>query len=152
MKKLVTGAAVAAALFVARLAWNLISAEPLPEASPADYAAEAAEIDAAVEEELAAGGGAPAQDWLAGPDNMLFEGDPRAVQALIEDLYEAGAADVWFTGIEPFGGKNLSAAIAVELPDDPAARARVLKLEADFWQEPELRPDVGQRFLEITFD
>ena len=152
MKKLVTGAAVGAALFVARLAFNLISAEPLPEPSPADYANEAAEIDSAVEEELAAGGGAPALNWLAGPDNMLFEGDPRAVQALIEDLYEAGAADVWFMGIEPFGGKNLSAAIAVELPDDPEARARVFAAEAAFWEEPEPRPDVGQRFVEITFD
>jgi hypothetical protein len=152
MKKLVTSAALAASLFVARLAWNLISAEPLPEPSTADLAREAAEIDAAVEEELAAGGGAPALNWLAEPDNMLFEGDPRAVQALIEDLYEAGAADVWFVGIEPFGGKNLSAAIAVELPDDTEARARILKAEAAFWQEPEPRPDVGQRFVEIAFD
>jgi hypothetical protein len=30
---------------------------------------------------------------------------------VLESLYEAGALDVWFTGIDEFGGKNISAAI-----------------------------------------
>lgn len=152
MKKLLTSAFLAAGFLVARVAWNLISAEPLPEPSPEDFKIEAAEIDAAVSEELAAGGGAPALNWLAEPGNMLFEGDPQAVQALIESLYAAGAKGIWFTGVEPFGGKNLSASIAVELPDDAELRARILRTEAEFWQETEPRPDVGQQYLEIGFD
>jgi hypothetical protein len=152
MGKLLTGAAVAVLFFAARLAWNLITAEPISEPTPAELAAEAAEYEAMVAEEVASGAAAPALDWLAQPDNMLFEGDPESVQSLIESLHEAGAVDVWFTGIEPFGGKNLSAAIAVELPADPEARARLLRLEAEFWQETETAPDVGQRYLEISFD
>jgi hypothetical protein len=152
MKKLITSAAIGTAFFVGRLAWNLISAEPLPEPTAEDFKVEAAEIDAAVSEELAAGGGKPALNWLAEPDNMLFEGDPASVQSLIESLYAAGAPGIWFMGIEPFGGKQLSASIAVELPDDAEARARIFKTEAEFWQEPEPRPDVGQQYLEIGFD
>ena len=83
---------------------------------------------------------------------MLFEGDPQSVQALIEGFYAAGAKGVWFTGVEPLGGKNLSASIAVELPEDAETRARILRTEADFWEEAEPRPDVGQRYLEMAFD
>jgi hypothetical protein len=152
MRKLLTGVALAALFFAARLAWNLVSLEPPPDPTPADLAAEAAEFDAAIAGEVAAGKAAPALGWLAGPDNMLFEGDPESVQSLIEGLYDAGAVGVWFTGIEPFGGKHISAAIAVELPHDAEIRTRLLRAQADFWQETEPESDVGQRYLEFAFD
>jgi hypothetical protein len=138
--------------FAGRLAWNLITLEPAAEPTAADLAAEAAEVDTWVTEELASDTSAGARDWLAHGENMLFEGDPAAVQGLIDGLYAAGATDVWFIGIERIGSRNVSASIAVELPGDPAARARILRTEADFWQEPEANPDHGQRYLAISFD
>jgi hypothetical protein len=152
MRKLLTGAAMAALFFAVRLAWNLITLEPAAEPTAAEIAAEAAEWEASIAEEIASGKAAPALNWLDGPDNMLFEGDPETVQSLIEGLYEAGAVNVWFTGIEEFGGKNISAAIAVELPEDADTRARLLKAEAEFWQEAEPQADDGQRYLEFAFD
>jgi hypothetical protein len=152
MKKLVTGAAMAVLFFAVRLAWNLITYEPAPEATASDLAAEFAEYDAEVERQIASGEAAPALDWLSSSENMLFEGDPQTVQSLIEDLHRSGAPSVWFMDIEELAGKKISASIAVELPEDPATRASLLKAEADFWQETEVREDLGQRYLAFSFD
>jgi hypothetical protein len=152
MRKLVTGAAFGALFLAVKLAWNLIAMEPAAEPTASELAAEAARFEAEIAEEIASGKAEPALEWLAGPDNMLFEGDPGTVQSLIESLYEAGAVDVWFTGIEEFGGKNISAAIAVELPQDAGTRARLLQAQASFWEETEAEPDVGQRYLHFAFD
>jgi hypothetical protein len=46
MQKLVTGAGMAALLVTVRLAWNLISAGPMPEPTASDLAAEIAAYDA----------------------------------------------------------------------------------------------------------
>ena len=152
MRKLITGAALAVLFFAIRLAWNLITSEPAPEATAADLAAEVAEYDAEVERQIASGEAAPALDWLSSSDHMLFEGDPETVQSLIEDLHRTGASSVWFVGIGELAGKKISASIAVELPEDDGTRGRLLKAEADFWQETEAQRDVGQRYLEFAFD
>lgn len=152
MKKLVTGAAMAVLFFAVRLAWNMITAEPTPEATASGLAAEVAEYDAEVERQIASGEAAPALGWLSSSENMLFEGDPQTVQSLIEDLHRSGAPSVWFIDIEELAGKKVAASIAVELPKDPATRARLLKAEADFWQETEVQEDVGQRYLAFSFD
>ncbi len=110
-----------------------------------------ADVDAVVEEELAAGNYAEASSWLMEPGTMLFEGHPETVQQLIDDLYAAGAYSVWFTGIEEIGGARVSASIAAEMPADSAVRAELLRIEADFWgTEP--MPDVNQRYLSFYFD
>ena len=152
MRRLATGAAFGALFFVLRFGWNLISMEAPAEPSASELAAEAAQFEAEIAEEIASGTAQPALDWLEGPANMLFEGDPTTVQSLVESLYEAGAVDVWFTGIDQFGGKNISAAIAVELPRDAETRGRLLQAEADFWEESQAEPDVGQRYLHFSFD
>jgi hypothetical protein len=152
MRKLVTGAAIAALFFAVRIAWNLVTAEPIPEPTQADLAAEAAEFDALVAQEVESGAAAPARGWLGDPDNLLFEGDPQSVQALIDELYAAGAVDVWFIGIEPIAGRNVSASIAVQLPEQAAARAPLFDAHAQYWQDTEPDPDTGQRFLEFAFD
>ena len=151
MRKLVTGAVFGVLFFVVRFAWNLITMEPAADPTASELAAEAAQFEAEIAEEIATGKAEPALNWLSGPDNMLFEGDPATVQSLIESLYEAGAVDIWFTGIEEFGGKNISAAIAVELPEDAEIRARLLQAQASFWEEP-AEADAGQRYLHFAFD
>ena len=104
-----------------------------------------------IEEELSTGKAAEASNWLQEPGHMLFEGNPQAVQGLIDDLYAAGANNVWFTGIESFGGAEISASIAVEMPSDPSARAQLLQIEADFWGE-DPKPDEEQQYLSFYFD
>lgn len=109
------------------------------------------DVDKMVEEELAAGNAAEASSWLQEPGHMLFEGDASTVQQLIDDLYAAGAYNVWFTGIEEFGGAKISASIAAEMPADPVARAELLRIEAEFWgEDPE--PDTDQRYLSFYLD
>ena len=152
MRKLVTGAAIAVLFFVVRIAWNLVTAEPIPEPTQADLAAGAAEFDALVAKEVESGQAGAARGWLGDSDNLLFEGDPQSVQALIEDLNAAGAVDVWFIGIERIAGKNVSASIAVELPNEATARAQLFEAHAQYWQDTEPDPDTGQRYLEFAFD
>jgi hypothetical protein len=152
MKKLLTGAAMAVLFFAFRLAWNLIAAEPTPQETASDLASEFAEYDAEVARQIASNEAAPALDWLSSSENMLFDGDPQIVQSLIEDLHRSGAPSVWFVDIEELAGKKIAASIAAELPEDPATRARLLKAEAEFWQETEVREDLGQRYLAFSFD
>ncbi len=109
------------------------------------------DVDAMVEEELAASNTAEAGSWLQEPGNMLFEGDAASVQQLIDDLYTAGAYNVWFTGIEEFGDAKVSASLAAEMPADEASRAELLRIEADFWGV-ELEPDKDQRYLAFYLD
>jgi hypothetical protein len=150
MRKLAAGAAMAVFLFVVRFGWNLINADAMPEEPSAKEAA--AEVDGWVAEDLGSGAAAPARDWLAQKDNALFEGDPETVQALIDELYSLGAPNVWFTGIDQFGGANISASIAVELSEDASVRQAILRKQAEFWEQPEPEPDVGQRYIMISFD
>ena len=152
MRKLVTGAVIALLFLVVRIAWNLVTAEPIPEPTQASRAGEAAEFDALVAKEVESGAAAPARSWLGDSDNLLFEGDPQSVQTLIEDLYAAGAVDIWFIGIEQIAGRNVSASIAVQLPDEAAARAPLFDAHAKYWQDAEPDPDSGQRYLEFAFD
>ena len=153
MRKLVTGAATALLLFAVRFGWNMINVDEATTPSPDDAKAWAAETDSWVSEDLASGATAPARDWLSQSGNALFEGDPQAVQGLIDALYAAGSPNVFFTGIEKFGGTNVSASIAVELTEDPAVRERILHAEAEFWQDPEsATEDVGQKYVVISFD
>jgi hypothetical protein len=153
MRKLVTSAVIALLFFlVVRIAWNLVTAEPIPEPTEASRAAEAAEFDALVAKEVESGAAGPARGWLGDSDNLLFDGDPQAVQTLIEDLYAAGAVDIWFIGIEQIAGRNVSASIAVQLPDEPAARAPLFDAHARYWQDADPDPDSGQRYLEFAFD
>ncbi len=153
MQKVLVGVVFAALLLMGRVGWNFIAVEPLElelELDEVDHAGAAAEVDAWVSEDIAAGAAAPARGWLSQQRNALFEGDPEQVQELIEELHALGAEQVWFTGIEPFGGANLSSSIAAELPVDPDARAAILAREAEFLGEPS--PDVGQRYVEFAFD
>ncbi len=92
-------------------------------------------------------GHAEARGWLQRPGNRLFEGDPARVKQLVDGLYEDGAARVWFTGIEDFGGSRVSGSLVVELPGDPAARDALLRRQALFLDEPAPTRDLGQRYL-----
>ncbi len=117
-----------------------------------DPAVAAAEIDRWVAEEISSGTAEEARDWLQTEGNVLFEGDPDAVQELIDGLYADGAQHVWFTGIESIAGARVSATLAVALPEDMGSRQAILRREAAFWGEPDAAPDVGQRYLQFGLD
>ncbi len=151
MGKILMGIVFAALLLVGRVGWNVIVVEPMDlELSEEEFAEAASEVDAWVNAEIESGVAAPARGWLSQPGNALFEGDPVQVQALVEELYDMGAEEVWFTGIEDFAGGHLSASIAARLPSDPTARAYLLAKESEFWGETS--PDVGQSYVEFSFD
>jgi hypothetical protein len=152
MRKLLASLAITALFFTGRMAWRAFTDDPPAVEAEADASTEAAETDAWIDASFDDGTAAPARGWLSQPGNVLFEGDPRQVDALVEHLYANGAESVWFIDIGEFGGANVSAAIAAELPADPAARERILRTEAEFWQEEEPAEDVGQRFVAFSFD
>ena len=115
----------------------------------------AAELDQWAQETLDEGSHAEARAWLRLPNNATFEASKDDVKRFVSALYEAGARKVYITGIEPFGGSNLSASLLVELPASSTARAAIFAEEAKFIQEHvggDASQDVGQRYLEVYWD
>ena len=60
-------------------------------------------------------------------------------------------------GVEELGQVVLSDTIAVELPEPGYVRDRLFEIEAEFFSEArgeeyEGTPDVGQRYLVVSFD
>jgi hypothetical protein len=111
----------------------------------------ALEVDEWVAEELASGNAAEARGWLSQPDHTVFDGDSGEALDLVEALYAAGATGVWFTGVEEYDGQQSAASISAELPADASERQAMLRIEGRFW-EMQPAPDVGQRFLDFSFD
>ncbi len=116
-----------------------------------------AEDNAWVEEELREGSAVPARGWLDQPGHGTFEADPAALRDLIASFHAAGAKNVYMVGVEELGQVVLSDSIAVELPEPGTARDRLFEVEAEFlteaWgEEYEGTPDVGQRYLVVSFD
>lgn len=111
------------------------------------------EMDDMAAEEISADA-AEARAWLAAPDHQMFEGDKGTVAELVDRFYAAGAPRVWITGIEDFGGTQVSASIVVEMPSSSADREAVLAIEKDYaatYGESGYE-DRGQRYLMLGFD
>ena len=120
--------------------------EKIPEFTAADWDGWAAED--------MEGGKEEARAWLKGEKNGIFEMGNAPVIKLTDDLYTAGAENVWITGIESFGGDQLSASMAVELPGEAEMRGKVFAVDAKFRGMNGEGPakDVGQNFLTYYFD
>jgi hypothetical protein len=131
-----------------KFGFNMITAEPYLEPSAEEWAAE---VDGWVDESLADGTAAEARGWFRNENHVSFEGDPKQMNDVIEDLYASGAERVWMIDIVDFGGKRISDTLAAELPSAPSGRARVFAAEARLWGG-ESTEDVGQRYLTVSFD
>ena len=85
---------------------------------------------------------------------VLFEGDKETAAKLVDDLYSAGAKEVWVIGIAELGGSEVAAAFVAVLPSDSAARKRVFAVESDFQKLIDGEPsrDDGQKYLHFSFD
>ena len=108
-----------------------------------------------MEQEVSSGAAEPARGWLRAPNHGTFEAPPQQLNQLIEDFHAAGADKVWMVGIESLGNSRLADVIAVELPTDPARRAEIFAVEAALhgeYAEDFATPDVGQRYLTVSFD
>ena len=79
---------------------------------------------------------------------------PSELRALINELYDAGAARVVFADIEPIESQRVSALLAVELPADPAARGRVLGAYNRAWTAlgEDAEKDNGQSWVALPLD
>lgn len=149
MGKILSTVAILLFLWAVNFGYNTIVGEPFDEEwSDTDWIAEQ---DAWVGDEIADGSAAPARGWLAHEGHATFEADPQFLDSLIDEFHAEGGAQVWMVGIESFQGHQLSDSIAVELPSDPDARARLFAIEAKVF-DGEGTPDVGQRFLTVSLD
>jgi hypothetical protein len=152
VQKFVTTVLMGLLIFGARTAWRIYAPD---ESSADDTAAYWLEEDEYVEESFSGADSAQARGWLATPGNVVidFEED-RKVNALVEQLYAAGATDVRFMRIEKYESENSAGSLAARLPADPAARARVLRVHDEYSAQygGEGLPDVGQRFVEFPYD
>jgi hypothetical protein len=119
-----------------------------------DEKSEAQEQDKQIAEWLAEPDKAEARKWLESDSHVLFEGDKETAVKLANDLYSAGAKEVWIIGISQMGNSEIAAAFVAVLPDDATARKRVFAIESDFQKAMDLEPsrDVGQKYLHMTFD
>lgn len=112
--------------------------------------------DRACEEELKAPDHAEAREWLK-PEHVNhggFKVGAEEMRNMTEELYQAGAVQVWVTGIEKVGDGEISASMLVELPKDPAARKRIFEWEAKLYgEEGETGTrDAGQKYLPLGLD
>lgn len=106
---------------------------------------------------------AEARKWLTENDekHVLWKGDRTAITGLVNDLYEAGAVQVYVVEISREGDVEIAANFVAELPGDAAKRLQVLATHNAFWKkyiddEEELKDfvinDHGQKYLIIGFD
>jgi hypothetical protein len=140
-----------------RFAWNFISYEmDDTEMTAAEELAEQAtwiaEDDAWISEEVAAGKAVPARGWLDQPKRGTFEADPQQMRDAIEAFHEAGAQAVWIIEPVAIGGGELADGFVVELPAAGPQRTALFTAEAKLWEGSEGTPDVGQRYLNVSFD
>lgn len=147
---------VMAALLLAALAGcqGCRSGVVVSEGESTDPKAVAAEDDRIAEQEVSASDKAEARSWLRDPSHVIFEGSKETAVKLVDDLYNAGAVEVWVTGIAELADAKLTASLVAVLPADPEARRKVFEVEAAFKREIEEEPasDVGQKYLRFIFD
>jgi hypothetical protein len=119
-----------------------------------DQRSEVEDADKQIEEWLGEPDKAEARKWLRGDSHILFEGDKETAAKLVDDLYSAGAKEVWVIGIAELGGSEVAAAFVAVLPSDSAARKRVFAVESDFQKLIDGEPsrDDGQKYLHFSFD
>jgi len=139
-----------------RFAWNLISYEmddtPLTaEEELAEQAQWIHEDDAWIAEEVAAGNVQSARGWLDQPKRGTFEADPQQMRAAIEAFHDAGAPAVWIVDAVAIGGGELADGFVVELPEAGPERTALFAEDAKLW-DGHGTPDVGQRYLNVSFD
>lgn len=143
-------------IWVLKFGFNTVATEAV-DTLEGDATEWVAEDNAWVEEELREGSAVPARGWLDQPGHGTFEADPAALRDLIASFHAAGAENVYMVGVEELGQVVLSDSIAVELTEPGYARDRLFEVEAEFlteaWgEEYEGTPDVGQRYLVVSFD
>lgn len=87
------------------------------------------------------------------PMNRTFELSPQFAREYIEKMYAAGASKVWVTGITEteIGDTkiNMSDALVVVLPTEPAKRAAAFGVYNGYMEEaeePKLK-DIGQKYI-----
>jgi hypothetical protein len=114
----------------------------------------AAAEDRVAEEEINAPDKAEARSWLQEPSHVIFEGSKETARKLVDDLYTAGATEVYVTGISEFGASELTASLVAVLPQTPEVRRKVFEVQAAYAREieEEPAPDVGQKYLRFIFD
>lgn len=97
-----------------------------------------------------------ASTWLEDENHQVFNMAKQDAVFLVDQLYNAGAAKVWFTEIETAGDFSVSASLLVELPGefDTERRSDVLEIDQRFYDErgQPATQDLGQDYLWLLFE
>lgn len=82
---------------------------------------------------------AEAKEWLLPKHKQhQAEGDHDAIVKLVDDLYAAGAANVYAVGTKQAENDDTQQVVGMfvaELPTDAAKRKQVIKVHNDFWKK-----------------
>lgn len=81
---------------------------------------------------------------------MIWKGDRDAFKKLFEEIRTAGAPATHAVCSDTFG-KMVAASFIITLPEDPAARKKVIELHNGFWTKM-VDPDAGQKHIMLTYD
>jgi len=155
-QKIASGLVALVCVWALKFGFNMVTTEAV-DSLEGDAAEWVAEDNEWVAEEILDGTAVPARGWLDQPGHGTFEADPAAMRDLISSFHAAGAENVYVVGVEELGQVVLSDAIAVELPEPGYVRDRLFEIETEFFSEAwgeeyEGTPDVGQRYLVVSFD
>lgn len=100
-----------------------------------------------------------AREWLEGstrvsPRTLGEDGSTTISKQLVEEIYAAGAVQVWAVEIDSYDKGENTGKLVIELPKDARDREMILRIIAKVAEsqgfEPE--PDMGQCFVFVMLD
>lgn len=78
------------------------------------------------------------------------------LETFVDDCYSAGATEVIFAGIEKLGALRSSSWLVIKLPDDAAARGKVVEVFNELYSKYMFQDspgeDRGQTYLDVGLD
>jgi hypothetical protein len=111
------------------------------------------DIDQQAQDLLTAGKITEAHLWLDGNiHHISHHMNKRFMQTRVDQIYQAGAKKVYMADIETVGIDDFASQFLIELPDDPDARKKTLKMADDMNQTTPPTPDDGRKFIVVPID
>jgi hypothetical protein len=107
-----------------------------------------------VQETLENRGPQQVRDWIRQENRTLGELGREESLSLADEIYKAGAAHVYAIEIDEYPEGSNTGKLIIELPDDAAARERVLAWAGVIAREQgfDAESDIGQRYVFSMLD
>lgn len=92
----------------------------------------------------------------ASPTNHLIDRTHEQTKKVFDDLYAAGAEQIWVSQVYSYGERKQADKVVILLPDEPELRAKIFPIWKDYFAPKDLPPiaDMGedQAYLILNFD